>query len=224
MAETRGDHAVKGSFDVVGNARFRKGLDSPYLEVIDQKLYGVAGGTFTGNTGDQSDWRTRDLTNVVHNDFATAVESGAVAGTSNLLIPSTGDSLPNPAPEPGYGGQITLERGVYYCEISAPAQNVDAHVTRLADVTDDPGATGATVVLGTQEYAADTEFWAVSESTSQTRSTITGKFQLLSQRTLEIQHLCADTQLNDGFGSDGGFYEVNNVFTTVKMWLIRDDT
>lgn len=220
MAQTRGDHAVKGNLDVSGNAKFNKGLDSPYLEVIDQKSKGTAGGDFTGKTAGVLAWRTRDLTNVVYNDFATSVYAGSVdisAGGTAVA----GDSA----------GQITLEKGVYYSEISCPAFNVNEHVARLADVTDNPGPAGETVVMGTSEFAADTLLWRDSEfypmkiaSSSQTRSHVTGKFQLTSQRTLEVQHQCSNTQLIDGLGSDGDFYESNNVYTVVKMWQLRDDT
>lgn len=221
MAETRGDHAVKGNLAVEDNAKFEKGLDAPYLEVIDQKASGTPGGTFDGqeDSPGEAAWKTRDLTNVVHNDFATAIFSGS-------------EDLEGVDPEPvvGDGGDITLERGVYYAEISAPAFNVNEHVARLADVTDDPGAQGDTVILGTTEFAADTALWMdstnnpmVVASSGQTRSHVTGRFTLSGQRTLEIQHRCSNTQTIDGFGSDGAFYETNNVYTIVKMWQVRND-
>ena len=82
MAETRGDHAVKGKFVVSDNATFEKGLKSPYLEVIDQKATGSAGGTFNGQNDEPgaTAWKTRDLTNVIFNDFATTVTLAASAG------------------------------------------------------------------------------------------------------------------------------------------------
>jgi hypothetical protein len=205
VAETRGDHAVKRELAVGGNAKFSKGVDSPYLEIIDQKVSGTSAGTFTGGT-----WRTRDLTNVVFDDFSFATNPGFYLGL---------------------GGDFTLNAGLYYCDISAPAFNVNEHVARLADVTDDPGDSAPTVVLGTSEFAADTELWRDFEdrvmlvaSASQTRSFVTGRFQLSGTRTLEVQHRCSNTQTTDGFGSDGLFYGTNNVYTVVKMWLIRDDT
>ena len=211
MAQTRGDHAVKGQLAVSGDAKFEKGLDAPYLEVIDQKLSGTAGGAFNGQNDQPGSaaWKTRDLTNTVHDDFATSITLAGMAGD---------------------GGDITLEKGIYYAEISAPAFNVNEHVARLADVTDNPGAAGDTVILGTAEFAADTALWQDSvggamdvASSGQTRSAVTGRFQLSSQRTLEIQHRCAITQTTDGFGSDGAFYETNNVYTIVKMWRVRAD-
>jgi len=210
MAQTRGKHAIKGDFAVSGNADFEKGLTSPYLEIIDQKLTGTPGGTFNGQNDEPgaAAWKTRDLTYTVHDDFATDITLAAAAGD---------------------GGDITLEKGVYYAEISAPAFNVNEHVARLADVTDNPGAQADTVILGTSEFAPDTALWQDSvpagmtvAASAQTRSIVTGRFSLSSQRTLEIQHRCARTQTLDGFGSDAGFYEVNNVFTIVKMWKLRD--
>jgi hypothetical protein len=218
MAQTRGDHAVKRHLSVEGNAKLQKGLDSSYLEVIDEKDTGVAGGSFPGqeDSPGAASWITRDLTRVIHNDFAIAV---------------------NLAPAPGLGADIELGAGSYYAEISAPALNVNEHVARLADVTDNPGQQGDTVILGTSEFAADTSIWEtgtdgtqaaplpiVNAATSQTRSIVTGRFTLSSQRTLEIQHRCTKTQTTDGLGSDGAFYETFNVFTVVKMWQVRDDT
>jgi hypothetical protein len=200
---------------VTGNSKLQGGLDSPYLEVIDQKASGIAGGTFNGqeDSPGSASWVTRDLTDTIHNDFATSVST-----------PSHPDSS-----GPGFGGNIVLEKGVYYADISAPALNVNEHVTRLADVTDNPGHQGDTVILGTTEFAADTSLWETGTDgsgagQSQTRSITTGRFTLSSQRTLEIQHRCTKTQSTDGLGSDGAFYETNNVFTIVKMWQIRDDT
>lgn len=223
MAKTQGDHVVKGEFSADGNAKFNKGIDSPYLEIIDQKARGVTGGNFTGADPTGHSWRTRDLTNVIFNDFATAVT--AASGAQNLLPAGTtwGGN------DKGDGGKITLEKGLYYVEISCPAVNVDNHVARLADVTDNPGAAGATVMTGTVEFAADTSTWLTSadsetilnSKTSQTRSFISGRFELSSQRVLEIQHRCTLTQ-TDGFGNDGNFYESNNVYTTLKMWQIRE--
>ncbi len=219
MAKTQGDHTVKGILTADGNAKFNKGLDAPYLEVIDQKIRGTNSGTFTGADPASASWRTRDLTNVVFNDFATAV----VSGSADLIAGDTAAA--------GDGGKITLPSGVYYIEASCPALSVDEHMARLADVTDDPGAQGSTVILGTAEFAADSNAWISNggggldaHSATQSRSVISGKFQLTSSRTLEIQHRCTTTQADNGFGADGNFYEAGNVFTAVKMWQIRDDS
>lgn len=204
MAETRGDHAVKGKLNVSGDAKINGGLDSPYLEVIDQKARGTAGGSF-----EEDGWKTRDLTNTVFNSLGATITL---------------------ASNPGDGGSIELEKGTYIVDASCPAFNVNEHVARLADVTDDPGDAADTVVLGTSEFAPDTALWRDSipgamsvASSAQTRSHIKGKFSLSGTRTLEIQHLCSTTQTVDGFGSDGDFYVNNtpNVFTVVQMWKVE---
>jgi len=209
LAEVKGDWAVQRKLDVAHNARFRKGVDVPYLEIVDSKASTTAGGAFNANV-----WRTRDLTDTVFNDFATTVTLAAAAGD---------------------GGQIVLPPGIYYIEASAPAMNVNEHVARLADVTDSPGTFGETVVLGTSEFSSDSSLWTINDagggaseglvvhSAPQTRSHITGKFQLTRSTTLEIQHRCARTQTVDGLGSAGAFYVTDNIFTEVRVWQIRDD-
>jgi len=210
MAEVKGDWAIKRKLDVLHNAKFHKGVEMPYLEILDAKVSGTAGGSFLANI-----WRTRDLTAVVFDDFSVAVDLAAT---------------------PGEGAQITLSPGIYYIEASAPALSCNEHVARLADVTDNPGTDGETVVLGTSEFAADSDLWRINDagggaseqlsvhSSTQSRSEITGKFQLTRVTTLEIQHRCAITQTTDGFGSDGGFYITDNIFTVVKMWQVRSDS
>lgn len=154
--------------------------------------------TSGGGTFTQGAWRTRDLTDVNFDEFAVDVELAASAGD---------------------GGSITLSKGIYYCEIECPAFSVNEHVARLADVTDNPGDLADVLVLGTSEFALDE-----SPARAQTRSKVTGRFQLTGTRVLEIQHRCASTTPIDGFGSAADFYQTDNIYTTVKMWRIRDDT
>jgi len=214
MAEVRGDWAVKRKMDVIDNALFHKGLQSPYLEMVDQKLKGVDGGTFTS-----ANWRTRDLNNVVFNDFATSILSHD--GSKNVET----------APETlvaGDGCKFTLPAGIYFIEASAPGHNVGEHVARLADVTDFANFDAPTVVLGTSEFSPDTSGWTgvagTGPSMSQTRSMISGRFQLTRSTTLEIHHICKNTQANDGLGSDAGFYVTDNLYTTVRIWQVRSDS
>lgn len=203
MAEVRGDWAVKRKMDVLDNALFHKGLQSPYLEMVDQKLKGVDGGTFTN-----LHWRTRDLNNVVFNDFATSILSKD--GLKNVET----------APETlvaGDGCKFTLPAGIYFIDASVPALHVGEHVARLADVTNFADFDAPTVVLGTSEFSPNTS------TMSQTRSMIAGRFELTRSTSLEIHHLCAATQANDGFGSDAGFYVTDNLFTAVRIWQVRSD-
>lgn len=203
--EVKGDLDVKENLRVADNAKFDAGLDSPYLEIIDEKGYALAGGTFT-----QDDWRTRDLTTVIVDDFAESV----------TLAAGIGD-----------GGQFVIPAGEYQIDASAPAFSVDEHQTRLADVTDAAGSFGDTVIGGTSEFAADAAKWRDSTNTqmdiataSQTRSHVTGRFTVTRSTTLELQHRCAATQANDGFGSASGFSPFYQTYSIVKMWQVRDDT
>ena len=194
MAETRGDHTVRGWLNVSGNAKFNGGLDSPYLEVVDKKSYWINGGTFSKVKATVEGWRTRDLNVTNYDDFSSDITLSTSAGG---------------------GGDITLDKGVYYCEISCPAAGVDSHTARLADVTE--SSPGEEVLAGSAEYA----FYAEA---AQSRSFVSGEFQLRSEKTLEVQHQCRTTQETYGFGRAGGFYPTDNVYTIVKMWLVRDDS
>lgn len=215
MAEVRGDMAVKRKMDVIDNALFHKGVQSPYLEMVDQKERGVDGGTFTSNN-----WVTRDITSVVFNDFATSVVTKI--GNVNIELADPEDIVP------GAGAIFTLPAGIYYIEASAPALNVDEHVARLADVTDFENFSAEVVVLGTSEYSPDTSGWTnvggTGPTMAQTRSHISGRFQLTRSTRLEIQHLCRSTQNNDGLGSDSSFYLTDNLYTHVRVWQIRSDS
>ncbi len=196
MADVKGDLAVKNTLDVTDNAKFRKGLDSPYFEVIDEKNPAVLGGGAGAGA-----FVARDLTKVIHNDFATNVNLSSI----------TGD-----------GADFTLPAGEYYIEASAPAFNVGNHVSRLADVTNLPSATAPTVVLGTSEFSLKVD--DPGEESTQTRSEVVGRFTLPAQATLELQTLTHHTDLLCGFGAGGAFYTVDNVYSTVRIWSVREDT
>ena len=203
MAEVKGSVGVNDNLTVDDNAKFQKGLDFPYLELIDEKTSGTAGGDFY-----RVEWQTRDFTTTIHNDFATSI----------TLAPRAGD-----------GAQFVIPAGVYHIEASAPAFNVDQHSARLADVTVSAGADGSTVFEGTAEFAADTNVWRDSffytvmavATSGQTRSRLSGQFTATrTSTTLELQHICQAEQGTDGLGSDGGFYITNNIFSVLKMWQI----
>lgn len=212
MAEVKGNATVRDKLTVDGNAKFQKGLDSPYMELIDQKGPNTAGGTFT-----EGAWRTRDLTNTIHNDIASTVTLAASAGD---------------------GGQFIIPAGTYYIEASVPATEVEEHAGRLADVTDAAGQFGDTVVTGTVEYAADSSLWRGdgnqvgaspgdpgvldTASSSQSRSNIEGRFSLTRTTTLEVQHRSKATKSINGFGRAAGFYLTNNIYTIVKLWQIKE--
>ena len=203
MVEAKGSIGVNDNLTVDDNTKFQKGLDWPYLELIDEKASNVAGGTFY-----RTEWRTRDFSITIHNDFATSI----------TLAVDLGD-----------GAQFVIPTGVYHIEASAPAFNVDQHVARLADVTDSAGPDGLTLFEGTSEFAADTNTWRDSffyavmavATSGQTRSRLAGQFTATRpSTTIELQHICEVTQLTDGFGSAGDFYTTNNIFSVLKMWQV----
>jgi hypothetical protein len=199
MAEVKGTLTVKNNLSVDKNAKFFKGLDAPYLELHDKK--NSDGGTFTNGS-----WQTRDLTNTIHNDFASSVDLG--------------------------NNQFTIPAGIYQIEATSPAVEVGSHITRLADVTDAAGDNGTTVVLGTAEFAPDTDLWTDSvpaamtvASTAQTRSKVEGRFTVTRSTKLEIQHRCAIEKTVDGLGISGNFYDigfVGNVYTSMRMWQVAE--
>ena len=197
MADVKGDLAVKNTLDVTNNAKFRKGVDQPYFEIVDQKDPAILGGGAAGQ-----DFVARDLTTVIHNDFATAT---TLASTS------------------GDGGDFTLPAGVYHIEASAPAFNVGGHIARLADTTTLPSATAPTVVLGTSENSIRVDGTPAGEESTQTRSQVVGRFTLSSSTKLELQHKTEFDDLTCGFGAGSAFYTVDNVYTTVRIWQIRND-
>jgi hypothetical protein len=139
VAETKGDHAIKGKLAVDGDAVFSAGVSVPYVEIVDQKTKGKDGGAFT-----QGQWRTRDLTVTKYSGFATSITLGGDGG----------------------GGNIVLPAGSYYVELTTPARGVDAHQARLADVTDALGQQASTVVLGSSAHAAvvDNRFYIQTDS------------------------------------------------------------
>jgi hypothetical protein len=217
VAEVKGTLTVKDNLSVDNNAKFFKGLDSPYLELQDER--NSDGGTFLAGA-----WTTRDLNVTVHAGFATSI---------------------NLAAEHGDGADFTIPAGTYYIDASAPAVEVEAHITRLADATDAVDDNAVTVVLGTAEYAPDTDIWLGDGNQvggspgdpgaldtaflSQTRSSIEGRFTVTRSTKLQIQHRCAvDGRGTEGFGVSGNFYHiaqgyVGNVFTSMRMWQISED-
>jgi hypothetical protein len=203
--DVKGSLLIDHDLLVKENAKFDSGLDSAYLELVDEKLPKTTGGDFLSG-----DWRTRDLTIIAHDDFAVSV----------TLSANKGD-----------GAQFVIPAGEYYIEAQAPGSNVDDHKARLADVTDSAGPLGATIIDGTTEFAPDVGSWRdgnnlgmQNASSGQTSSKVHGRFTVTRNTSLELQHRCATTQLGDGFGVDSSFYVTNNVFSIVKMWQVRDDT
>lgn len=123
----------------------------------------------------QGVWRTRDIT-------------AERADTDNICTIAA--------------NQITLVAGTYRCLISAPAVGVDAHQTRLQNITD-----GVTLLAGTSEDQGGVDSG---------RSFIVGRFILAAVKVLEVQHQCQTTRAVDGFGEACNFGE--EIYTMAEFW------
>ena len=104
--------------------------------------------------------------------------------------------------------QITLPAGTYRIDASAPVYRVGRHMVLLHDIT---GA--ATLLLGTSEFSAAGSNYAV------TRSLISGVVSLAAESALELQHHCAVTRTDNGFGRESDFDTVE-VYSQVTIQKI----
>ena len=84
--------------------------------------------------------------------------------------------------------QFTLQAGSYLIEAIAPACQVGGHQCRLYNATD-----GATVQIGSAEFAR-------SGSHSQTHSFVSARVTISGAKAFEIQHRCASSRNDYGFG------------------------
>jgi len=98
--------------------------------------------------------------------------------------------------------QFTLPKGEYILEAVCPGFLVSNHKARLQNITD-----ALTVSLGS---------YAQTSAACLNHSFIYAKFQVLDQKTFEIQHRCSTTRASDGFGSAASFGD-DEIFTQVKI-------
>ena len=99
--------------------------------------------------------------------------------------------------------QFTLQPGLYTINANAPAYLVNGHQARLQNIT-----SGTTQLLGTSAFSP-------SSGGSMTTSFIRGQFSISQASVFEIQHICATTEANNGFGIASGFG--NEVYTMVAV-------
>lgn len=81
--------------------------------------------------------------------------------------------------------QFTLQPGTYTITIQAPACNVQSNRVRLRNLTQ------STFTLGSTAYAAND---------STTNGNVQGYYVLTTASVFDVQHICAVTSLNTGFG------------------------
>jgi hypothetical protein len=104
--------------------------------------------------------------------------------------------------------QITLPAGKYYIEASAPAFMVHGHKAALYDPVN-----LVYRVEGTSECSCFQATYA------QTRSFVSGRFELIAKGVLELVHQGQQTEMADGFGVPASAFG-NEIYTDVKIWKI----
>ena len=104
--------------------------------------------------------------------------------------------------------QFTLQAGTYLIEGSVPASAVNAHQSRLRNITDSTNA-----IIGTSEYSDGTD----AESS---RSELEGIVTVAAAKTFEVQHYTQTSKVVVGYGVSSG-YAGEEVFTTVKIIKIK---
>lgn len=103
--------------------------------------------------------------------------------------------------------QITLEAGVYEYEIEATAFRCNSHQARLYNITD-----AAVVSVGSVAYA---DSGADGSSNS---SKVFGRMVITASKAFEVQHRCATTAANTGFGQPASFG--TEVYTVARFWKV----
>lgn len=101
---------------------------------------------------------------------------------------------------------ITLQDGLYSCNISCPAIGVGSHMSRLYNNSD-----SSVLLSGTMEYAGNFS----------SRSNIIGRFSIAggTGKLISIQHLCQSTVIGSGFGSGSSLNDsdLNNIYTIAEF-------
>ena len=99
--------------------------------------------------------------------------------------------------------QILLKEGSYVFLISCPAYSVGTHQARLYNST-----SAVVIAEGTVEVTTGMSV--------QTRSVIKCSTTLVVPSTLEIQHYCTVTKLDNGLGFAGNIS--NEIYTVLQIW------
>jgi len=105
--------------------------------------------------------------------------------------------------------QFILPAGIYDIEVNAPAYNVARHKAKLRNITD-----SVDLLIGGSDYNAQA-------APVQTSSVITGRINITSQKTFEIQHRATVTKTVDGFGVET-LVGVDEVYTQVKIVKVEE--
>jgi hypothetical protein len=101
---------------------------------------------------------------------------------------------------------LTLPAGTYVASWSAPAFSVDAHKTRLFNVTD-----SSVIALGTSEFTAN------SSAIAQTRSIGDTVFTLSTSKAIRIEHFCGTTRATNGLGLPSNFSGAVEIYAWLNV-------
>jgi len=105
--------------------------------------------------------------------------------------------------------QIVLEPGIYTYRITAPAYRIDHHKARLYNAT-----TSGVIMYGTPERSA------LADSVSNF-STIRGQITISGVESLEVQHACQTTRVDNGFGNGNSDIfpgDSPEIYTVAEFW------
>jgi hypothetical protein len=126
-------------------------------------------------------WRTRDLNTVRYNTI-------------------TGASLSSNA--------VTLPAGKYFFQWSAPAFNVNQHISVLYQTSGTP----AILIFGSSEFSPYT-----ASGSPQTRSVGSGYYTFTSSQSVVIWHQCLSTQTTNGFGTSAQGMSATNIYSSLYI-------
>jgi hypothetical protein len=151
----------------------------PYAKLEERATSGVQGGTATGGA------------------YAARLLTNQVVDADDIVLTLTSAT-----------GRFTLAAGTYRVRAGAVAYKVNAHRTRLRDITG-----GATLLLGTTVLSgADVDV--------QTESTLAGEFTLSAESSLELQHYFQTTKATNGRGERASSGD-QEVYAWVEVWKIE---
>lgn len=102
--------------------------------------------------------------------------------------------------------QFVLPAGTYYIDAFVPANQVNAHIAKLYNITD-----SSDVMFGGRQHSA-------SSAAGNHSSRIVGSFTIAGSKTFEIRHWSNSTEAGDGFGySSGSLNGASEIYTTISL-------
>jgi hypothetical protein len=108
--------------------------------------------------------------------------------------------------------EITLPAGTFWIEARCPAWIVNTHKAKLRNITD-----SSDILIGTTIQGANNSLQA---NAATTYSFIRGLFTLSASKNLQIQHRCATTQSDTGFGQACSFGDIE-IYTDAVIWKVN---